>query len=209
MRGYFSIGVEGLSKPMNAGTLFRSAHAFGASFVFTVGGVWREREAGWSDTSDSAGQVPHYHFAGIEDLRLPERCELVGIELLDEAIDLPSFRHPRCAAYVLGPERGSLSPELVARCAHVIRIPTSFCINVAIAGSIVMYDRVISLARFGARPLTPGGPGEPVPVHVHGKQIIRSTIDRPPPLGPGVEKDLPKDRLAESATTVGKRPSRR
>jgi len=36
-RGYFGIGVEGISKPMNAGNLFRTAHAFGASFVFTIG----------------------------------------------------------------------------------------------------------------------------------------------------------------------------
>ena len=31
MRGYFGIGVEGISKPMNLGSLFRTAHAFGAS----------------------------------------------------------------------------------------------------------------------------------------------------------------------------------
>ena len=36
MRGYFGIGVENLSKQMNAGSLFRTAHAFGASFVFTI-----------------------------------------------------------------------------------------------------------------------------------------------------------------------------
>ena len=36
MRGYFGIGVEGISKTMNVGNLFRTAHAFGASFVFTI-----------------------------------------------------------------------------------------------------------------------------------------------------------------------------
>ena len=36
MRGYFGIGVEGINKPFNVGNLFRSAHAFGVSFVFTV-----------------------------------------------------------------------------------------------------------------------------------------------------------------------------
>ena len=33
------------------------------------------------------------------------------------------------------------------------KIPTSFCINVAMAGAIVMYDRVRSLGRFEPRPL--------------------------------------------------------
>ena len=36
MKGYFGIGIEGPSKSMNVGTLFRTAHAFGASFVFTL-----------------------------------------------------------------------------------------------------------------------------------------------------------------------------
>jgi tRNA G18 (ribose-2'-O)-methylase SpoU len=36
-RGYFAIGVEGISKAVNLGNLLRSAHAFGASFVFTIG----------------------------------------------------------------------------------------------------------------------------------------------------------------------------
>ena len=39
-RGYFGIGVEGVSKPMNVGALMRTAHAFGASFVFTLGAVY-------------------------------------------------------------------------------------------------------------------------------------------------------------------------
>lgn len=206
MRGYFGIGVEGLSKPMNAGTLFRSAHAFGASFVFTIAGVWQEREANLSDTSDSAGQVPHYHFNGLNDLRLPDRCALVGIELLDNAVELPSFRHPRCAAYVLGPERGSLSPALTERCDHIIRIPTSFCINVAIAGSIVMYDRLISLQRFAARPIAAGGKVEPVPLHVHGSPILRHlTAEASPEIVPSVATKP----TANPPAAVGKRPTRR
>ena len=80
------------------------------------------------------------------------------MELLDEAVDLPSFRHPLRAAYVLGPEQGTLSPELLARCDHVVRIPTSFCVNLAMAGAIVMYDRVRCLGRFPPRPIGEGGP---------------------------------------------------
>jgi tRNA(Leu) C34 or U34 (ribose-2'-O)-methylase TrmL len=87
----------------------------------------------------------------------------VGVELLDEAIDLPSFQHPRAAAYVLGPEKGSLSPELIARCDYVVRIPTSFCVNLAMAGAIVMYDRVRALGRFPPRPLVEGGPAGGAP----------------------------------------------
>jgi tRNA G18 (ribose-2'-O)-methylase SpoU len=172
MRGYFGIGVEGLSKPMNAGNLFRSAHAFGASFVFTVAALCTPEDAA-SDTSDSPGQVPFYGFDSVRELRLPDGCSLVGVELTDDAVDLPSFRHPRCAAYVLGQERGSLTPELMACVDHVVKIPTRFSLNLATAGAIVMYDRLISLRRFGERPVVPGGPVEPLPEHVFGEPVWR------------------------------------
>lgn len=172
MRGYFGIGVEGLSKPMNAGNLFRSAHAFGASFVFTVAAAC-DPAVRKADTSDAADQVPFYRFDSIDSMRLPDDCALVGVELMEGAVDLPSFRHPRRAAYVLGMERGSLSPALVDCCDHVIKIPTRFSLNLAAAGAIVMYDRLMSAGRFGARPVVPGGPVEPIPPHEFGQPVRR------------------------------------
>lgn len=156
-RGYFAIGVEGISKPMNLGNLIRSANAFGASFIFLVGVEASLRRAA-SDTSQAQLQVPLYDVPDVAALHLPRKCRLVGVELVDEAIALPSFRHPLQAAYVLGRERGSLSPAMLARCDHVVRIPTRFCINVAVAGAIVMYDRMVSLGRFAERPVRAGGP---------------------------------------------------
>jgi tRNA G18 (ribose-2'-O)-methylase SpoU len=156
-RGYFGIGAERISKALNLGNLMRSAHGFGASFTFTIGAAYQALEAR-ADTSKGAQHLPHYNWSSPAELVLPASCRLVGVELLEEAIDLPSFQHPRCAAYVLGPERGSLSPELVARCDFLVRIPTSFCVNLAMAGAIVMYDRVRALGRFPPRPLVEGGP---------------------------------------------------
>jgi tRNA G18 (ribose-2'-O)-methylase SpoU len=152
-RGYFAIGAERISKSLNLGNLMRSAHGFGASFTFTIGATYQALEAR-ADTSKGAQHLPHYNWAGIAEMKLPQGCRLIGVELLDGATDLPSFRHPQRAAYVLGPENGSLSPELLARCDHVVKIPTSFCINLAMAGAIVMYDRVRLLGRFEARPLS-------------------------------------------------------
>ena len=169
MRGYFGIGVEGVSKAMNVGNMYRSANAFGASFVFTVAAIYDDDPA--SDTSDASGQVPFYRFESVETLLLPEGCTLVGIELHDDAVELPSFRHPRCAAYVLGMERMGLSDDIISCCEHLIQIPTRFSINLASAGAVVMYDRLISLRRFGARPLVPGGPVEPLPKHLFGDPV--------------------------------------
>jgi tRNA G18 (ribose-2'-O)-methylase SpoU len=155
-RGYFAVGAERISKALNLGNLMRSAHGFGASFTFTIGAAYQALEAR-ADTSKGAQHLPHYDWASVDELALPAGCRLVGVELLEVAIDLPSFQHPLRAAYVLGPERGALSPELTARCDYIVRIPTSFCINLAMAGAIVMYDRVRSLGRFPPRPVGEGG----------------------------------------------------
>jgi len=166
MRGYFGIGAENISKPMNLGNLVRSAHAFGASFVFLVNAHYTVRQA-QSDTSVAESHIPIYDFANPNELVLPRGCRLVGVELVEDSIPLPSFRHPLQAAYVFGPERGSLSPRMLERCDYVVRIPTRFCVNLAVAGAIVMYDRMLSLGRFPERPLHEGGakieiPGAPL-----------------------------------------------
>ncbi|MGB3021836.1 MAG: RNA methyltransferase [Methyloceanibacter sp.] len=171
-RGYFAIGVEGVSKAVNLGNLLRSAHAFGASFAFTIGADARAMDT-VADTSKAPGHLPLYHWRSVAELNLPRGCRLVGIELLDEAVDLPAFAHPPQAAYVLGRERGVLSPELVARCHQIVRIPTSFSLNVATAGAIVMYDRLRCHGRFATRPVAGSAPPEPRPQHVQGGPRFR------------------------------------
>jgi tRNA G18 (ribose-2'-O)-methylase SpoU len=158
MRGYFGIGAEEISKPMNLGALMRTAHAFGASFFFTINAHPKIREAYNSDTSRSFGHLPYYPCDTVDQLNLPKGCTLVGVELTDDAVELPRFQHPSAAAYVLGRERGSISPALLARCAHVVKIPTKFCVNVGVAGAIVMYDRALAMGGYPARPIMPGGP---------------------------------------------------
>jgi tRNA G18 (ribose-2'-O)-methylase SpoU len=174
MRGYFAVGTDGLSKAMNLGNLLRIAHAFDASFFFTVAGRVKLADA-MSDTSDAAAHLPLYQFGSADELRLPQGCELVGVEITDDAVELPSFRHPLRAAYVFGSERLSLSEPMLARCHYVVKIPTRFSINVGMAGAIVLYDRMLTLGSFGQRPLRAGGPAAaviPPPVR-WGKPIMR------------------------------------
>ena len=158
MRGYFAIGAEGISKPMNLGALMRTANAFGASFVFSVDAEHKVRDAYRADTSKSFEHVPYYQWDTIDDMALPRGCQLVGVELTDDAVMLPSFRHPAAAAYVLGREKGDLTPEMLARCDHVVKIPTRVCINVSLAGALVMYDRHLAMGGHAPRPIMPGGP---------------------------------------------------
>ncbi|MEK9722391.1 MAG: RNA methyltransferase [Rhodospirillaceae bacterium] len=177
MRGYFGIGVDRINKTMNVGNLFRSAHAFGAGFVFTVAATYDREQGGQSDTSDSVAHLPFYSFPNAGSMVLPEGCKLVGIELMSDAIELPSFYHPLQAAYILGPERGELSPEIVERCDWVIKIPTKFCVNVGIAGAVVMYDRINSLGKYPRRAARPGPPTEELPEHQFGGRFVRTKME--------------------------------
>ena len=131
LRGYFGVGVDGISKPMNLGNLVRIANAFDASFFFSIAPKLKLSDA-QSDTSRAQGALPFYNFAKPEDLRLPIGCRLVGVEITDDAVELPRFRHPMRAAYVFGAERFSLSPKVLKACDFVVKIPTRFSINVEI-----------------------------------------------------------------------------
>jgi tRNA G18 (ribose-2'-O)-methylase SpoU len=176
-RGYFGIGVEGVSKSANVGALLRTAHAFGAAFCFTLGAGYDSRAARVADTSDTAAHVPLWRFASLGTMTLPQGCVLVGVELLDDAIPLPSFRHPLNAAYVLGPERAGLSPEVLAACRHVVRIPARFAFNLAVAGALVLYDRLLQHGRFADRPVMSGGTSDPAPAPTaHGAPVFRRNI---------------------------------
>ena len=175
MRGYFGIGVENISKEQNVGTIARSAHSFGASFFFTIQPGIDVKALRTSDTSDAFDHMPYYQYDAAENLALPMECTLVGVELVDEAIELPSFRHPRRAAYILGPEMGSLSEPVQAQCHHIVKIPMKFCVNVGVAAAIMMYDRMISMGRFAERPVSPGGP---LPEDVMATRQKGSTLRR-------------------------------
>lgn len=78
-RGYFGLGVEGISKPMNAGSLMRTGHAFGARFLFAVAPDVNMRKLRHADTSGAAANLPYYEWESPAAMALPKGCQLVGI----------------------------------------------------------------------------------------------------------------------------------
>ena len=144
-RGYFEIGVYHTKTPVNLGTLLRSAYQLGAAGVFTVG---RRYSSQSSDTCKAWRHIPVRHFATLDELvnGLPMGCPLVGVEM--GGTPLSGFKHPARAAYLLGAEDYGLVPDALLRCHAVVsieavRVPS---FNVAVAGSLVMYDRLRQLA---------------------------------------------------------------
>lgn len=141
-RGYFGIGIENAKTQVNIGTLWRSANLFDAAFLFTVHKRYVKQ---CSDTMASDRHIPLYNYADFGDFysNMPYNCQLVGVELVESSESLPRFHHPERAIYLLGAEDHGLSKEALAKCHKVIQIPTTkpFSLNVAVAGSLVMYDR--------------------------------------------------------------------
>jgi tRNA G18 (ribose-2'-O)-methylase SpoU len=140
MAGFFAIGIEHTKNEYNVGSLWRSANLFGASFLFTIGRRYKHQS---SDTMKSILHTPLFHFETMEDMyeHLPYDCVLVGVELSDRAVALGGFSHPKRAVYLLGSEDNGLTLKAMERCHALVRLPGERSMNVAVAGSIVMYDR--------------------------------------------------------------------
>lgn len=140
-RGYYGIGIYHPKTTENVGTLWRSAHNFGADFIFTIGSRYKKQA---SDTTKASRHVPLYEYDSIEDFKnhLPKGCEIVFIEQTQGARNLKDSHHPESAAYVLGAEDYGVPEEMMVGHQKVF-IDTPMCLNVAVAGSITMYDRAI------------------------------------------------------------------
>lgn len=140
--GYFGIGCMNMKTSMNFGSLFRTAQIFGADFIFLIGGRFKKQA---SDTQCSWRHIPTYTYSNFADFNAhrPYACPLVGVELIETAIPLQLFKHPPQACYLLGSEEAGLSREAIRHCQQMVRLPGQHSVNVAVAGSIVLYHRIV------------------------------------------------------------------
>jgi tRNA(Leu) C34 or U34 (ribose-2'-O)-methylase TrmL len=146
-RGFFGVVIYEPKMECNVGTLWRAAFLNDAAFVGTVGARYR-RQA--SDTPNTTNHVPLLHYSDFSDLRqhLPANCPLVAVELDPCSKLLTEFSHPERAVYLLGAEDRGIPPEVLELCDYIVEIPTvqPWSMNVAAAGSVVMYDRLAKRA---------------------------------------------------------------
>jgi tRNA G18 (ribose-2'-O)-methylase SpoU len=142
--GFFGIGIANNVTGLNIGTLWRTAHILGAAFIFTVGKRYSPES---SDVTKAWNKIPLYHYKTADELKaaLPYSTPLIGVELTETATPIETFEHPHRAVYLLGNERSGLPERVLALCNDVIKLPGNFSLNVAVAGSIVIYDRVAKL----------------------------------------------------------------
>lgn len=141
MRGYFGIGIDHSKTEMNIGTLWRSANLMGASFIFTIGKRYKKQA---SDTLKTWREMPLYHYTDFHSFyeSMPYDCQLIGIELHKDSWPIKTFVHPQRCIYLLGAEDHGLTKEAIEGCHQLVQLPGEMSMNVAVAGSIVMFDRL-------------------------------------------------------------------
>lgn len=139
--GYFGIGCLNMKNNLNYGTLFRTAQIFEADFIFLIGKRFKKQP---SDTMKSWRHIPTFSYETFDQFMKgrPFDCQLIGIEMTESATPIKDFKHPKQAVYLLGAEDTGLSEEALSACQDVIYLPGARSLNVAVAGSIVLFDRI-------------------------------------------------------------------
>lgn len=137
-RGYAAIGLHMPKTPENVGSVLRAASCYGAAMVAQTGRRYCKAPTDVFNTSK------HLPLIFADDLRLlvPIDCVPVAIDLLPDALCLTTYKHPERAFYIFGPEDGTLGRAVTDWCRDIVSVPTAFCMNLAAAVNVVLYDRM-------------------------------------------------------------------
>ena len=153
---HFGIGIYMGKHWANVGMLWRGAYQLGASYIFTIGPRYRRHA---TDTEKTWLHIPLFHYDTFDQMlsSAAYAAPLVAVE--EGGTPLPRFTHPPHCVYLLGAEDGGLPNEILARCHQHVSIPAvrKASYNVAMAGTLVMYDRLMKRGQSGSI-LDPGRP---------------------------------------------------
>lgn len=140
--GYAIIALDNPKSAVNVGGALRAIKAYGAKGLFVsgnrFGGMSKTRA---TDTGRAWRETPILRLDSVLDAN-PYSCQIVAVELLEDAEPLPSFRHPERAVYVFGAEDATLGRRITERAHKKVFIPTHQCMNLAAAVNVVLYDRL-------------------------------------------------------------------
>ena len=155
----FAVAACDISKDHNVGSLVRTAHAAAAEEVLLTGERdWNRYAAKTAELYTRVGHLP-----GTEELLgyLGERgYSLVAVELDPRAVPLFEAEYPERPCFVLGAELGGLEAPVLDAAELIVQIPQWGLVpslNLAVAGSIVIYDYLGKLHRAGRLDRPSGG----------------------------------------------------
>jgi len=141
--GFSCIGLINPKSPENVGAIMRAAGCYGAASVFYTGTRYDRAKQFVTDTKRVSDHIPLIGVDRLQDV-LPMGCIPVAIEMVEGAVPLPRYRHPRRAFYIFGSEDEQLAKtrEIREWCRDVVYIPTVGCMNLAASVNVVLYDRL-------------------------------------------------------------------
>jgi len=144
MRGHYGIAMAHPTHEENIGAVARATGCFDADYMALIG-----RE--YSDHPASVGHERHtpiWQFPDFNHLvkSLPYDTEIVAVDVDDDATDITQFEHPQRALYVLGQEGPGFEKhrEVLSAADRTVYIESEYCLNVAVAGNVVLQDRYVS-----------------------------------------------------------------
>jgi tRNA G18 (ribose-2'-O)-methylase SpoU len=144
-----AIAAWNITKEHNVGSLVRTAHAVAAEEVLLVGErEWNVEAARTAELYTRVTQISGAQ--GLRDHLRRQRWKLVAVELDDRAINLFDAEYPDRPCFLLGAELGGVPDELLEEAELVVQIPQWGLVpslNLAVAGSIVVYDFLGKLYR--------------------------------------------------------------
>jgi tRNA G18 (ribose-2'-O)-methylase SpoU len=137
-----AIAAWNITKEYNVGSLVRTAHAVAAEEVVLVGD--REWNVEAARTAELYTKVTQLSDAAAFRRYLEEKkWDLVAVELDPRAVNLFDAEYPERPCFLLGAELGGVPADLLDEAKLVVQIPQWGLVpslNLAVAGSIVLYD---------------------------------------------------------------------
>lgn len=136
-----TLGLTDPKSPSNVGAVMRAAGCYQVDAVLYSGVRYAKAAKFHTDTQSASKKIP---LTGVESLvdSMPKGSKLICVDLIEGAIPLPVFEHPKNAMYVFGPEDGTISQEVIDKADAVVYIPTNGCMNLAATVNVLLYDRL-------------------------------------------------------------------
>jgi len=148
-----------ITKEHNVGSLVRTVHAAAAEELVLVGErEWNVPAAKTSELYTEIVQLPDTE-AFLRHLE-NRNWRLVAVEIHDRAVNLFEASYPDRPCFLLGAELGGIPEQLIEAADTVVQIPQWGLVpslNLAVAGSIVVYDHLAKLHLGGVLDRPEGG----------------------------------------------------
>lgn len=141
MRGYACVALDNPKSAANVGAVCRAAHIYKCALIAISGQRFKRLQRNSTNTTKAERHMPILECTDVFDV-LPFDCVPIAVDLLPDAVPLPTFKHPERAFYIFGAEDATLGQSIISRCKYIIMVPTWHCMNLSAAVNVVLYDRL-------------------------------------------------------------------